>query len=534
LTALEKVNTFTFVKPVPVPPQDRALRSRLRLLESATTLFAEQGFDATSIKDVAREAGLSVGLVCRYFPTREHLALAIYDRLADDLMAASLELQTGTVAARFTELMRFRIEQCQAHRRPLTALLGPALDPESALYALGPTTEPTRAKVHGALGVVLAGATDAPKTQLELSRQAQLLYTIHLGLVLATLAQSDARKAHAAAEQAGMALGLLQLPVVGEHVASLLLDRPRAHTHDDAATAREILERLFRDSRVLPGVAPGLSAASEALHRPRVEAAVRNQQPIELVLPAFPAKAPNLHKVLGSLPDLAELRAIERLSELLNEIAAVYKPGARLTICSDGHVFADAVGVKDVVVDQYRDALLSMVDDPRIRWFDLTTAFGEDVPAADLRAHLMRKYATSESALKERATRSPAVAAQIDGIHRFLYDDEIVLHPEVSKSQSKKKTRPLAYEVVRRSEAWGALVADVFPQALRLSIHPQPDPSTKIGINLLGVRDPWLTPWHGVAVVGRDGTTLMHRHEAEALGAVIVEEAGRPSHMELL
>jgi pyoverdine/dityrosine biosynthesis protein Dit1 len=102
-----------------------------------------------------------------------------------------------------------------------------------------------------------------------------------------------------------------------------------------------------------------------------------------------------------------------------------------------------------------------------------------------------------------------------------------------SKSQAKKQLRARAYEVVRRSEAWGSLIANVFPAALRLSIHPQPDPSTKIGINLLGVRDPWLTPWHGVAVVGADGTMLMHRHEAEGLGAVVVHEDGRPSHMEL-
>ena len=86
---------------------------------------------------------------------------------------------------------------------------------------------------------------------------------------------------------------------------------------------------------------------------------------------------------------------------------------------------------------------------------------------------------------------------------------------------------------MRRSEAWGALVASVFPSALRLSIHPQPDPSTKIGVNLLGVEDPWLTPWHAVAVLGRAGTTLMHRQRAEALGARVVHAGGSPSHLEL-
>jgi pyoverdine/dityrosine biosynthesis protein Dit1 len=519
------------------PPQDRALRSRLRILEAATALFASKGFDATTFKDVAGAAELSVGLVCRYFPTREHLALALYGRLADDLVAAAVELPEGKVARRFALLMRARIGQCEAQRRPLTALLGKALDPESALYALGAATDTTRAKVQGALQLVLAGARDAPRSESELARDAQLLYTLHLGVVLATLARPDASSANALVSQLERALGVTRLPflrrLLGEQLDALLLDRARMrHANDERATARDILTRLFANNRVLPGVPAGLTPASEALHRPQVEAFVRAGAPLELVLPAFPAKSPNPQKVLGALPDLAEERALERLSELLDELTSVWPAGARLTICSDGHVFADAVGVRDEDVDAYRDALLGSLDDPRIGWFDLETAFGEGDPAT-LRARLMTTYAEPEAALHARAEQSRTLAAQLDGIHRFLYEDEIAIHPELTKSQARKRTRARAYEVVRRSEAWGALVGAVFPSALRLSIHPQPDPSTKIGVNLLGVRDPWLTPWHGVAVVGRDGTSLMHREDAERAGARVALNGGRPSHLEL-
>lgn len=261
--------------------------------------------------------------------------------------------------------------------------------------------------------------------------------------------------------------------------------------------------------------------------------ASRAGRPLELVLPAFPAKAPSPEKVLGRLPDLAEVRAPERLSELLDQLEAHHHGGAHLTLCSDGYVFADLVGVSDEDVTSYKRALLSLVDDPRMRWFDLGTAFGDDEAPAALRALLVARYAESEAALKARAQTSPALRAQIDGIHRFLAEDELALVAGITKNQAKKQTRPRAYEVVRRSEAWGALVADVFPHALRLSIHPQPDPSTKIGINLLGVDDPWLTPWHGCAVVSPKGTVLMHRRDAEAAGAVVVvDSAGRPSHME--
>jgi pyoverdine/dityrosine biosynthesis protein Dit1 len=279
-------------------------------------------------------------------------------------------------------------------------------------------------------------------------------------------------------------------------------------------------------------VPQGLTPLADALHLPRVEAFVRAEAPLELVLPAFPAKAPNLKKVLGPLPDLAEARALERLSELLDELEAVWAPGARLTICSDGHVFADAVGVTDAEVDAYRDALVASLDDERIGWFDLGTAFDTRRPA-DQRRALMDRYAATDASLRERARTTPALAAQVDGIHRFLFEDEVVQHPELTRNQARKQTRDRAYEVVRRSEAWGALVGAAFPDALRLSIHPQPEASTKVGLNLLGVSDPWLTPWHAVAVVDRTRVTLMHRGDAEALGARVVFDGDRPSHLEL-
>ncbi|MBZ0116582.1 MAG: isocyanide synthase family protein, partial [Sandaracinaceae bacterium] len=126
---------------------------------------------------------------------------------------------------------------------------------------------------------------------------------------------------------------------------------------------------------------------------------------------------------------------------------------------------------------------------------------------------------------------SPRHRAQLDGIHRFLVEDAHALRPEESKSRIRKETRAAAYEVVRRSEAWGALVAAAFPDAVRLSIHPQPDVSEKIGVHLVETHDAWLTPWHGCAVLRGERYVLMHRADVE--GATLVEEEGRPSHLEV-
>lgn len=58
---------------------------------------------------------------------------------------------------------------------------------------------------------------------------------------------------------------------------------------------------------------------------------------VETCLPAFPFKSANkVYKVLGTLPDKAEELALERLNSMCTRIKEVYKPGARVTIISDG------------------------------------------------------------------------------------------------------------------------------------------------------------------------------------------------------
>jgi AcrR family transcriptional regulator len=72
------------------PPTRRQLTSRQRqaearreqILKTALGLFAAQGFDATSTRQIAKEAGIAEGLIFHYFPTKASLITAILeDRL---------------------------------------------------------------------------------------------------------------------------------------------------------------------------------------------------------------------------------------------------------------------------------------------------------------------------------------------------------------------------------------------------------------------------------------------------------------------
>ncbi|MFF3457701.1 TetR/AcrR family transcriptional regulator [Streptomyces sp. NPDC002730] len=52
---------------------------RRQILDGAARCFARNGFHATSMQDILREAGLSAGAVYRYFRSKEELIAAIAD-----------------------------------------------------------------------------------------------------------------------------------------------------------------------------------------------------------------------------------------------------------------------------------------------------------------------------------------------------------------------------------------------------------------------------------------------------------------------
>jgi AcrR family transcriptional regulator len=66
----------------PTARQRMAAARRGQILETALRLFAERGFDATSTRQIAKEAEIAEGLIFHYFPTKASLLTAILeDRL---------------------------------------------------------------------------------------------------------------------------------------------------------------------------------------------------------------------------------------------------------------------------------------------------------------------------------------------------------------------------------------------------------------------------------------------------------------------
>ena len=162
----------------------KAERTRARILSTALRLFAERGYEGTTMRDVAREAEASVGLAYRYFGSKDEFALALFEELAEGSEAwAREEMPEGSVAERFEAAMLAKLDQVEPHRDPLAALLSRSVDPQSGISVLGEGTAGIRESTNKVFMEVVEGASDAPK-----GRQARelgaVLYGLHFAILL--------------------------------------------------------------------------------------------------------------------------------------------------------------------------------------------------------------------------------------------------------------------------------------------------------------------------------------------------------------
>src|SRR5881392_3380606 len=84
------------------PAEDK----RRQILASAVRVFAAQGYEASRVGDVAREAGVAYGLVYHYFGSKDAVLEAVFREQWGRLLAAvALAEETGETAAEQLQLV---------------------------------------------------------------------------------------------------------------------------------------------------------------------------------------------------------------------------------------------------------------------------------------------------------------------------------------------------------------------------------------------------------------------------------------------
>jgi len=70
-----------------VPQQDRGERRVAEVLDAASAVIAEVGYDAATMTEIAERAGASIGALYQYFPNKEAIARALRQQYGDEMEA---------------------------------------------------------------------------------------------------------------------------------------------------------------------------------------------------------------------------------------------------------------------------------------------------------------------------------------------------------------------------------------------------------------------------------------------------------------
>ena len=94
------------------PKRARGVQRVASLLDAAAALFAENGYDATTMTQIAHRAGASIGSLYQFFPSKEVLAEALFGRyvervasLLEDLAKRAPGLSPVQLADKLVDLM---------------------------------------------------------------------------------------------------------------------------------------------------------------------------------------------------------------------------------------------------------------------------------------------------------------------------------------------------------------------------------------------------------------------------------------------
>jgi len=157
-------------------------RTKARLYGIALRMITSRGYEATTLREIAAEAGVSVGLMYRYFPNKQAVVVALYDELSAGFVQQSARMPAGKWRDRFTFALHTSLGALKPHRLPLRAL-APILvgDPVDGVFA--PRTAFSRRRVQQVFEEAVMGATDAPPAPLA-AALGRLLYVLHLGVLL--------------------------------------------------------------------------------------------------------------------------------------------------------------------------------------------------------------------------------------------------------------------------------------------------------------------------------------------------------------
>jgi TetR/AcrR family transcriptional regulator, repressor for uid operon len=167
------------------PQTDSVPDRRSQILEAALVCFGKRGFHQTSMHDISAEAGISVGLIYRYFENKEAVISAMADRHEKEIVEVLERARQAPTLLESLEIL-FTAHCCENEPRVVSAFV---VD----LYAEASRNARVADLVRAVLKTAMDGVTElisrAPEAQntthgLAPADLAELIFAVARGMLM--------------------------------------------------------------------------------------------------------------------------------------------------------------------------------------------------------------------------------------------------------------------------------------------------------------------------------------------------------------
>lgn len=153
------------------------------IYETAMTLFRERGFEATTMRGIAKAAKISLGSAYHYYPSKVAIVFDYYHRSQDHHEAVvdeALEAAGNDVALRLANLVRAKVDLVRGDRQLLGHIAAAVVTPGDQLSAFAPETRDIRERSIALFDRALGDLQLGPHRRAI----SVLLWVAHLGVML--------------------------------------------------------------------------------------------------------------------------------------------------------------------------------------------------------------------------------------------------------------------------------------------------------------------------------------------------------------
>ncbi|NJC21121.1 AcrR family transcriptional regulator [Arthrobacter pigmenti] len=166
-------------------PQKKSEATRSRLVVTALRLFRERGYDKTTMRTIAKEAGVSTGNAYYYFTSKDDLVQELYQSLQDEQRTRSLPLLRDgqNLGEHLRAILQTGVDVMGPYHDFGSNFISVAIQPSSNLSPFSSDSAVARAKSIALFNQAVTTARPQPPMAIRADLP-ELLWLVYMGVTL--------------------------------------------------------------------------------------------------------------------------------------------------------------------------------------------------------------------------------------------------------------------------------------------------------------------------------------------------------------